>query len=86
MTTNWKALIESAMREASDPGPIISCTLTEAEANVVFYDGFGTSEGKPFTAWTESRVYFPVVYDGSEWVSSVPRNPCNEASEHKGGQ
>lgn len=51
-----------------------------------FYDGYGGSEGPAFTAWSLNRVYFPVVYDGSEWVESVARNPTLEAKEHCGGE
>lgn len=39
----------------------------------------------PFTLWTKNRVYFPAVYDGDEWVHSVPRHPNNEATEPVGG-
>lgn len=31
-----------------------------------------------FTLWTARRVYFPAEYDGACWVTSVPREPCNE--------
>lgn len=51
-----------------------------------FDAGFGGSEGQPFTIWTNNYVYFPAVYDGSEWVESVPRHPCKFAKEHVGGQ
>lgn len=53
-----------------------------------FDNGYGTSEGYPFTLWTKTHVYFPVVYDGSEWVESVPRNPPDtpEPKEHVGGE
>ena len=54
------------------------------DIDVDFDCGYGWPEGKPFTLWTDNRVYFPVVYDGSEWVSSVPRNPCGEAVCHVG--
>lgn len=50
-----------------------------------FDPGWGGTEGNAFTAWTEKRVYFPACYDGSEWVASVPRHPCDEATEHIGG-
>lgn len=50
-----------------------------------FDDGFGGTEGMPFTAWTEQRVYFPACYDGAEWIESVPRSPCDEATKHIGG-
>lgn len=47
--------------------------------------GWGGAEAAPFTAWTEKNVYFPVVYDGCEWVTCVPRNPCDQATKHVGG-
>lgn len=50
-----------------------------------FDDGWGGIQGHPFTLWTESRVYFPVTYDGKEWCASVPRHPCVEPSQHHGG-
>lgn len=79
---NWKKLI----KEAAKDDEIISCTLTEEELLKSFDDGFGGSEGKIFTAWSENYVYFPVVYDGAEWVGRAPRNPCNEATAHQGGE
>ncbi len=51
-----------------------------------FDAGYGGSEGDRFTVWTEKRVYFPIVYDGAEWCGSAPRNPCDEACAHQGGQ
>jgi len=80
--TNWKELI----REASDGGDdIIACTLTEEELLQPFDAGYGHPNGKPFTAWSDTYVYFPVVYDGAEWVSRVPRNPRDVNSTHIGG-
>jgi hypothetical protein len=61
-------------------------TLTEDGLNREFNDGYGGSEGEPFTAWGEKYVYFPVVYDGAEWVGSAPRNPCDEKCSHVGGE
>ena len=80
--TTWKQLID---KEAKDD-TIIYCTLTEDELNKEFYDSYGLSEGEAFTAWSEEYVYFPVVYDGKEWVGRVPRNPCDKPSEHFGGE
>ena len=82
MTTWRKALTDAGF----DWGDLQGCTLSDEDLDVEFYDGFGASDGKPFTAWTSDRVYFPVVYDGSEWVGSVPRNPCDEATPHVGGE
>lgn len=80
--TSWREEIKNAAGDDK----IIACTLTDEEMDVEFDGGYGGSEGKPFTAWSENYVYFPVVYDGSEWVGSAPRNPCDEATGHHGGE
>lgn len=77
--------IARARVKVEDFSPCIATTLSGEETQRQFYGGYGGSEGKPFTYWTETRVYFPVVYDGSEWVESVPRDPCDEATFHVGG-
>jgi hypothetical protein len=82
---SWAELIAAAMAEASDPGPLIASTLTDEEAAVKFDASYGVKNGKPFTAWTAARVYFPLDYDGAEGVGSVPRDPCDEVTEHQGG-
>lgn len=52
-----------------------------------FDSGYGLAEGIPFIAWGPHYVYFPVVYDGSEWISYVPRNPCDDfVPQHVGGE
>ena len=61
-------------------------TLAEAELDTQFNNDSGLSEGDPFTAWGEKYVYFPVVYDGAEWVSFAPRNPCDIKTEHVGDE
>lgn len=42
-------------------------------------------EGEPFLLWSVLHVYYPTCYDGSEWVESVPRNPCDAVKDHSGG-
>ena len=85
--TTWRDSISDEMEQHNDGwGNVEFCTLSDTELDVQFDAGFGGSEGKPFTLWTHTRVYFPAVYDGSEWVESVPRNPCNEATIHIGGE
>ncbi len=79
---NWKKMIA----EVAGDDKIIACTLTEEELLQKFDAGFGGSEGKPFTAWSEKYVYFPIVYDGAEWVGKAPRNLCDEATKHQGGE
>lgn len=83
--TTWRKAIAGEL--AQHPGEeIIACTLDDAALDTEFYSSYGGSQGAPFTAWSQNRVYFPVVYDGAEWVASAPRNPCDEVSFHHGGQ
>ena len=83
--STWRKEIAEEMEISHDVGPIIACTLDDAGLDRIFDSGFGSAEGASFTAWTDARVYFPVCYDGSEWVGSAPRHPCNEATDHQGG-
>lgn len=44
------------------------------------YEGHTGHGGDPFpgvTVWTADRIYFKQSYDGSEWVTSLPRNPTD---------
>ena len=84
--TTWRLLITEAQNAAEDWSSVVKCTLSDNELDTEFDAGFGGSNGKPFTLWTEDRVYFPAVYDGSEWVASAPRNPCDEVTFHVGGE
>ena len=78
---NWRELIQ----ETAKDDIIIHCTLSDEDLNIKFDSGYGLVNGKSFTAWSEKRVYFPVCYDGAEWVESVPRNPSGESCDHVGG-
>ena len=83
---NWKELIAECMDENGEEiEDIISNTMTEEEMLVEFDDGCGVTEGITFTVWTNNYVYFPVCYDGSEWVGSVARNPDGNRTNHLGG-
>jgi hypothetical protein len=85
--TTWREMIGEAMAENGESWKdIVHTTLTDEELDTEFDDGYGGSEGCPFTLWTETAVYFPAVYDGAEWVASVPRNPCDMAMGHVGGE
>jgi hypothetical protein len=53
--------------------------------NTPFDCGYGAIEGRRFTLWTRESVFFPVCYDGAEWVASVPRDPNLEVTCHVGG-
>ena len=83
---NWKSLITVDLERHNDSWDnVVSCTLTEEELLETFYDGYGSPEGKSFTLWTKTRVYFPAIYDGSEWVESVSRDPDGNSTKHVGG-
>ena len=43
--------------------------------DVEFDAGLDCQEGIPFCVWTNDWVYFPVVYDGAQWVGGIPLNP-----------
>lgn len=87
LTSNWKELIQYKMELQGETfEDVVECTLTDEDLMVEFYSGHGMSEGKPFTLWTTNRVYFPVVYDGAEWVESVSRNPDGKPTYHFGRQ
>ena len=83
--STWRELIKQEMDARGESfNDIVFTTLTEKDFDNKFYMGFGWVEGCPFTLWTVRCVYFPVTCDGSEWVSSVPRDPCEEKIEHIG--
>ena len=84
--TTWRDEIEAEMAKRGETwATVCGCTLDDAGLDAEFDHGLGGVEGVPFTVWTERRVYFPACYDGGEWVASVPRHPCGEATEHIGG-
>lgn len=78
-------LIE-AFKETGDNFSQIKTTLTDEELIRKFDDGYGGSQGTHFTAWGKKFVYFPVVYDGAEWVGRAPRNVCDIKTPHCGGE
>lgn len=85
--TTWRVQLTETFEEIGDSWDnVMGTTLTEAQLDTVFYSGFGGSEGCAFTLWTRDFVYFPVVYDGAEWVGYVPRNPNGVATSHWGGE
>jgi hypothetical protein len=85
--TTWRKEIAEEMKARGDDwANIEAATLSDAELDVEFDCGFGGSEGVPFTLWTRTRVYFPIVYDGAEWCGSVARHPDGAPTHHFGGQ
>ncbi len=84
--TNWKSLLISEMQDQKETlDDIESNTMTQKEMNKKFDNGYGGTSGIPFTVWTANTVYFPICYDGAEWVGSVSRNPDGIPTDHQGG-
>ena len=84
--TTWEELLAIAMEDRSESmADLESSTLTDAEMAEEFDSGRGGTKGKPFTAWTAKTVYFPICYDGSQWVGSVSRHPDGKPTEPQGG-
>ena len=85
--TCWKDLISEEMEEEKESWrDVVRCTLSKEDLLAEFDNDYMVSQGKPFTLWTKERVYFPAVHDGAERVASVPRNPCDKATDHVGGE
>ena len=83
--TTWRELIRDELdRQGEYWDQVIHCTLTEKELDTHFDADLGVREGKSFYAWTKSRVYFALEYDGAETVESVPRNPGIDEPYHIG--
>lgn len=82
---SWGNMIALEMSENGETSADIEAsTLDDAGLAKTFDTGYGGPKGEPFTVWTKGRVYFPVVYDGAEWVSSVSRNPDGNPTDHIG--
>ena len=81
-TINWKEMIHAERERQHDHTQTVKCTLTDDELLIEFDGGYGGTEGRDFTMWTDKRVYYPISYDGAEWVESAPRNPCDERMSH----
>lgn len=84
--TTWRKELEKATAQDGEDFTKLVFAIDEGGLDNEFDDGFGGSEGVPFTAWGEKWVYFPIVYDGSEWVGHAPRNPCDLQMSHQGGE
>jgi hypothetical protein len=84
--TTWRKLITDEMVIRGDAwSNVVGIAPDDAALTVEFDDGYGCTEGPPFTVWTIRFVYFPICYDGAESCGSVSRNPIPEPQEHQGG-
>jgi hypothetical protein len=84
--TTWRKQLEAAMKAEKDTSPIIAVAPGESILDIKFDGGYGGSCGQEVLVWTQQRVYFPVVYDGAEWLGSAPRDPQPEGQAHVRGE
>ena len=95
--TSWRKEITEAMDHNNDSlSCVVDTIVGELDQRILldektskdtwldreFDEDYGMPEGHTFIIWTLNWIYFPVTYDGKEWVSSVPRNPLS--SYHPG--
>lgn len=81
--TSWKKMFESGWPDETLTALVIKGG-DEAWSRE-FDSGYGSTQGAEFTAWSDEWVYFPICYDGREWIGRAPRNPGGEAMVHQGG-
>lgn len=82
-TTTWRKRILQAKEKAKDTTNLLSVVGDVDSEFTEEFDNNGFE--KPFTAWSEARVYFPICYDGSQWVGSVSRHPDDKPTWPQGG-
>jgi hypothetical protein len=83
---SWTHAIEDVMAGHGESwAEVVACTLSERELDDEFDPSYGHVRGRPFGVWTVARVYFPVSYDGAEYVASVPRDPSGPIRHIGGG-
>lgn len=85
-TTTWRKNLLKACANDGEDFDKLQFAGEEGFLDKEFDGGYGSSEGPHFTAWGEKWVYFPIVYDGAEWIGRAPRNPCDIAMAHQGGE
>jgi len=85
--TSWADMLKEACKRDGEDFLALICTLTREQMAMKFDAGYGGTNGAPFTAWGKEWVYFPICYDGAEWVGQAPRFPDKKWSGafHQGG-
>lgn len=69
-----------------NPGKLIKFTDVPVEVlDKEFDDGYGGNNSPDLCAWSKSWVIFSCDYDGSEWLTWVPRRPKAHTPQRPGG-
>ncbi len=56
------------------PYPLETCPAT-ALPERKFCPGYGGVEGEPVIGFGERYIYVKACYDGSEWITAIPKEP-----------
>ena len=82
--TTWRKLLEEEFQIQNDSWKnIVMMAPSDGKWLDYYFDNdSNVIEGVPFTVWTKNRVYFPLSFDGSEWVGSVSKIPNGIATAH----
>ena len=91
MQTTWRKEITEEMATHGDNLNNLEHWATDGLTLVRLLDqpfdnSHGLTEGRPFTLWTNKRVYFPISYEGQESCTSVSRHPDGKPTRHIGAQ
>ena len=84
--TTWRKLLEYAFEDYNDSfDNVIDFVPSNKDWLDYYFDDYSKKiEGTPFTIWTKTRVYFPIIIDNVESVGSVARYPDGMANYHFG--
>ena len=82
--STWNELLASERKSVNDETPIVAKSGTQDDWTRAFGYKHGDTVGSPVLAWSEARVYFPVIYDSMEWLESAPRHPQTDGQYHVG--
>jgi hypothetical protein len=86
MKTSWREKLQFVLKANLESfADIVSNTMTDEQMDAKFDSGYGGVNGTAFIVWTTNYVYFPLMYDGSECVGCVARNPNGQPTSHQGG-
>ncbi len=86
--TTWNKVLADFLKEQDDEATDVIVAKAPADEKVwdeEFSAGYGGPEGAHILAWSAQWVYFPVCYDGAEWMGRAPRHPRAKGQEHVGG-
>jgi hypothetical protein len=83
-------LMSELKRQGEEPGELVQIAIDQPNTKKLAYEdldayagdtGYGSASLPNMYAWTDERVYFKRTYDGSEFVTSVPRDPTESSEE-----